>query len=95
MLPTTPLQDLLAIGIAVVLGILDLMYLSDQYKKGAKRRETIHKRWAAGYRRKAEAGTAYRRIRVPQANRNRPGNHHCDKKKRCQQQLAAEKQMNT
>ena len=29
MLPTTPLQDLLAIGIAVVLGILDLMYLSD------------------------------------------------------------------
>ena len=49
MLPTTPLQDLFAIGIAVVLGILDLMYLSDQfrsdqYKKGAKRRETIHKR---------------------------------------------------
>lgn len=44
MLPTTPLQDLLAIGIAVVLGILDLMYLSDQYKKGAKRRETVHKR---------------------------------------------------
>nr|DAL93820.1 MAG TPA: hypothetical protein [Caudoviricetes sp.] len=38
MLPTTPVQDLLSVGIVLIACILDLMWISDQKKKRGGRK---------------------------------------------------------
>lgn len=38
MLPTTPIQDLLSVGIVLIACILDLMWISDQKKKRGGRK---------------------------------------------------------